>query len=409
MNSITIQHYANQYSFADGYIFEIGKTDECDKFIILKNHFGLIKCIFINNEILNNFNLIIGEFVRLIGFVKKIQNTKGDLFIIDASNIFHMPQIMNMNEIHNIVNDCNIEDRDKLKILTLEAIRNHYKHTNCIEIFLYRNIQSNNKDNYISNSQHQYINSSIGPSKNVYCVVQKIQTKKINNQSIQLFNTYIEAEYLNIDFTEFSKIIECLTVEICSYLTKNMDNLCKNTYIKKNNILNCEIRQMTYKEAIDYCNSNRVYKTFATKIGFKYGDIIHDSAKLQMVNKINKFIVLTKFPEDQSHIFAKKCHKLDDNILIHTDRIFPYKYISVTESVELLLPNIGSVLNGLSHITNLKELLNMFKYRNIDKENYSQYINQIKYNTGGRSRYCVNIDKLIIWLMNTNQVEISNI
>ena len=104
-------------------------------------------------------------------------------------------------------------------------------------------------------------------------------------------------------------------------------------------------KRMEYTDAINWLNNNGIKRDIFDKSGlvkigednYKFGDDITESPERKMIDTIGEPIFLCRFPKEIKSFYMKSCSM--DNRL--------------TESVDLLLPNVGEIVGGSMRISDL--------------------------------------------------------
>jgi asparaginyl-tRNA synthetase len=120
-------------------------------------------------------------------------------------------------------------------------------------------------------------------------------------------------------------------------------------------------RRMNYADAIKWLNDHGVKKDVldenGVKIGeadYEFGEDIPESPERRMTDTIGEPILLCRFPAEIKSFYMKKCS--EDGRL--------------TESVDVLMPNVGEIVGGSMRISDLDELMQGYKREQIDPSPY---------------------------------------
>jgi asparaginyl-tRNA synthetase len=118
---------------------------------------------------------------------------------------------------------------------------------------------------------------------------------------------------------------------------------------------------MPYTEAIDYLKQHNITKDDGTF--YEFGDDIPEAPERKMTDQINEPIFLMKFPAEIKSFYMKR-DEVDTRL---------------TESVDLLLPNVGEIVGGSMRNIDYEQLTESFKKNGINPEPYYWYLDQVSF------------------------------
>jgi len=120
-------------------------------------------------------------------------------------------------------------------------------------------------------------------------------------------------------------------------------------------------KRMKYSEAIEWLNDKQIDNEEGKPHVF--GDDIAEAAERKMVDAIGRPVLLTHFPVEVKAFYMKK------------DPEDP----RVTESVDVLMPNVGEIVGGSMRMDGYDELMAAFKQKGLDPAPYYWYSDQRKW------------------------------
>lgn len=387
-------------------------------FIVLRDGTGLLQAI-LTGDLANAYQtstLTIESTVTLYGTVKEVPEGQtapgGHELIVDYYEIVGLapsgddafsnkvqenadPSIL-LDQRHLTLRGDTLSSVMKVRAKFLRFVRDIYEEEGLTEVTPPCMVQTQveggstlfsfnyyGEEAYLTQSSQLYLETCIPALGDVYCIQESFRAERSHTRRHLSEYTHIEAE---LGFLTFDDMLEHIERLICGVVDKLLADPVAGPLIKQ---LNPDFvppsrpfKRMPYVDALEWLNEHGVPNEDGE--AFKFGDDIAEAAERKMTDEIGVPIFLTRFPLEIKSFYMKKCS--DDP--------------RVTESVDVLMPNVGEITGGSMRIMDLDELLAGFKREGISTEPYYWFIDQRKYGAYPHGGYGLGTERLLAWLCN---------
>merc|ERR1712226_670800 len=236
---------------------------------------------------------------------------------------------------------------------------------------------------YLTQSSQLYLETVIPALGDVYTLAQSYRAEKSQTRRHLAEYTHVEAECPFISFEGKNGLLdhlEDLIVDVCErVMASEAGELIKE--------LNPDLvtpkrpfKRMAYAEGIEWLRKANYRKDDGTL--YEFGEDIPEMPERHMTDTIGECIMFHSFPAEIKSFYMQK--REDDPRL--------------TESVDVLIPNVGEIVGGSMRMWDLDELLEGYKRSGIDPTNYYWYTDQRKFGSCPHGGYGLGLERFLTWI-----------
>ncbi|TPX59958.1 asparagine---tRNA ligase [Spizellomyces sp. 'palustris'] len=396
-------------------------------FIVLRDGTGFLQCVLTGKQChtYDAITLTIESTVAIYGVLQVVPEGKtapgghelqadywevlgkapgGDEAFGNRLNTESSPDIL-LDQRHLVIRGETASSVLKMRSLVLKAFRDYFDSRNVVEVTPPLMVQTQveggstlfdfqyyGETAYLTQSSQLYLETCLASLGDVYCMAESFRAEKSHTRRHLSEYTHCEAELSFINFEDLLNFIEDMIVTVMERVTN--DPLGSQILKELNPDFKAPkkpFRRMNYADAIKWLNEHGIKKDVldeqGTKIGeadYEFGEDIPEAPERRMTDTIGEPILLCRFPTEIKSFYMKRCPENRQ----------------LTESVDVLMPNVGEIVGGSMRITDFEELAEGYKREGIDPTPYYWYTDQRKYGTCEHGGFGLGVERFLAWLLN---------
>ncbi|KAJ3099956.1 hypothetical protein HDU97_002628 [Phlyctochytrium planicorne] len=302
---------------------------------------------------------------------------------------------------HLVIRKQNVASTLRMRHIVLKAFRDHLTSKHLTEITPPLMVQTQveggstlfsfdyyGEKAYLTQSSQLYLETVLPSIGDAFCIAESFRAEKSHTRRHLSQFTHCEIELAFIEFENLLDFIEGMVLGVVDRVLADPEGAAIIKEMNPNFKRPASpFLRMNYADAIKWLNEHDVINE-KTGEPYKFGEDIPEKPERFMTDTIGQPILLCRFPVEIKSFYMKRCPE---------DR-------RLTESVDVLMPNVGEIVGGSMRISDLQELLDGYKREGIDPTPYYWFTDQRKYGTTEHGGCGLGVERFLAWFLNAYTV-----